>query len=143
MGKSLRKRFLENLPNLDRLVEEVKEASRRGYLIGLDGRKLFMRKGWDGRIQENKALNVLLQSAGAIVMKTSMVLLDEMVRGESLDVLKVIDMHDEAQADVHPKDVERYMELSILSIVKAGELLGLKVPLAAEAKQGKNWAETH
>lgn len=76
-------------------------------------------------------------------MKKSMVLLDQWVREEGLDVLKVIDMHDEAQADVAYSSIDRYMELAELSVVKAGEHFNLKVPLAAEAKRGLNWAETH
>lgn len=136
-GLRLQKSFLENLPSLKRLLQRVKRAAGKGFLKGLDGRKVWMRG------QEHKALNTLLQSAGAIVMKQSMIYLDQWVREENLDVWKVIDMHDEAQADVAYASIERYMELATFSVVKAGEHFKLKVPLAAEAKQGGNWAETH
>jgi DNA polymerase I-like protein with 3'-5' exonuclease and polymerase domains len=136
-GLSLQRTFLKSLPALKRLLDRVKRASGKGFLKGLDGRKVWMRG------QEHKALNTLLQSAGAVVMKKSMVLLDQWVREEGLDVLKVIDMHDEAQADVAYSSIDRYMELAELSVVKAGEHFNLKVPLAAEAKRGLNWAETH
>ena len=141
-GAALKRKFLKGLPALDRLIKRVKQASKKGYLKGLDGRKVWMRRQ-DGQVMEHKALNTLLQSAGAIVMKQSMILLDKWVREEQLDVVKVIDMHDEAQADVAEKDVERYMELAELSIVEAGKYFNLKCPLDAEAKVGDNWAETH
>jgi DNA polymerase I-like protein with 3'-5' exonuclease and polymerase domains len=136
-GARLKRTFLKNLPALKRLLERVKKASRKGYLIGLDGRRVWMRGS------EHAALNTLLQSAGAIVMKKSMIILDELVKLENLDVVKVIDQHDEAQADVLPEHVERYKELAVQSIRLAGEYFKLKVPLDAEASHGANWSETH
>lgn len=135
-GRELRDRFLRNLPKLGRLIERVQRASQRGYLIALDGRKLYVRG-------QHSALNTLLQGAGAIVMKTSMVYLDKWVRREGLNVLKVIDMHDEAQAEVIPEHAELYGELAVKSIKKAGEFFKLNVPLDGEYKIGKNWSETH
>jgi len=142
-GAGLRRQFLSSIPVLDVLTTRVKRKAGQGYLKGLDGRKVFMRRGDDGRILRHKALNTLLQSAGAIVMKRSIVLLDQWVREEGLDSIKVIDMHDEGQYDVAVKDVERHMELAALSIVKAGEYYDLNIPLAADVMQGRNWSETH
>lgn len=142
-GAGLKRRFLSNLPSLDKLIKKAKKASEKGWLRGLDGSRIWMRRGTDGKILTHKALNTLLQSAGAILMKESMVILDEAVKREGLDVIKVIDMHDEAQADVALKDCKRYMELAEWSLVQAGENLNVKVPMAAEAKMGKNWMETH
>lgn len=149
-GKALRVRFLKNLPALERLIERVKRASKKGYLKGLDGRKIWMRSV-DGRVMQHKALNTLLQSAGAIVMKKSMCILDKSLLESSTmklvssPVLKVLDMHDEAQAEVLDQEdvVSEYLELSKDSIVKAGEHFKLRVPLAADASYGHNWAETH
>ena len=142
-GRELRVRFLSENRALDKLIRGVKRASARGFLLGLDGRMLHMRRGSDGRIQRNKALNTLLQGGGAIVMKQAMIYLDDWVKEHKLDAIKVIDMHDEAQWDVNPKDVEKFKELAELSVVKAGEYFKLNVPLAADVKVGKNWAETH
>ena len=142
-GAALKRRFLKNLPALAELIKKVKKASGKGWLRGLDGSKIFMRRGPDGSVLTHKALNTLLQSAGAIVMKESIVVLDEAVSYTSIDALKVLDMHDEAQWDVALKDCKEYMELAEMSLVKAGENLEMKVPLAAEAKMGLNWMETH
>lgn len=136
MGKEIRRLIMEGLPALDKLTKRIQKQAKRGYLIGLDGRKLHVRS-------EHSALNTQLQGAGAIVMKLSMILLDDWVKEHKLDVHKVIDMHDEAQAEVHPKDVELYCELAVKSIEEAGRILGLNVPLTGEAKVGTNWAETH
>ena len=69
-GARLRNKFLSNLPVLGELIDNVKTASLRGYLLGLDGRKVWMRKQ-DGQVMQHKALNTLLQCAGAVIMKKS------------------------------------------------------------------------
>lgn len=142
-GKRLRATFLKNNPKLNDLITGVRAAGARGYLIGLDGRRIYLRRDKHGRLQLHKALNTLLQTAGAVVMKYSMIWLDFKVREEGLRVRKVIDMHDEAQAEVHPEDVTRYCELAEESVKWAGEYLQMRCPLAAEAKVGNNWSETH
>ena len=142
-GAELRAKFLDSLPKLGRLINSVKRASGKGYLKGLDSRKIAMRKGEDGRIMRHKALNTLLQGSGAIVMKKSCVLLWDDVRRSRLKAHKILDMHDEGQAEVFKDHVELYSDLAVKSIVNAGEHYNLNIPLAAEAMQGMNLAETH
>jgi DNA polymerase I len=70
-GKILRKKFLANVKGLKELTEQVKkEFNDKGYLVGLDGRKLQVRS-------EHSALNTKLQSAGAVIMKKALVILDK------------------------------------------------------------------
>jgi len=143
-GKRIKSEFLANNPKLATLIEQAQRAAGRGYLVGLDGRKIRMRRDKDsGQVQVRKALNTLLQAAGATVMKYSMIMLDEWDRIEGLDAKKVIDMHDEGQTDVAKDDAERHAELAADSVRAAGEYLQLNVPLAGEAKIGLNWAQTH
>jgi len=143
-GKLVKAKFLSANPKLKELIETTQRAAKRGYLIGLDGRKISLRRDkLTGKLQIHKALNTLLQAAGATVMKWSMVVLDEWVRQYRLDAKKVVDMHDEGQAEVINKDVDMYKTLAELSLKQAGVLLQLNCPLAAEAKDGNNWAQTH
>lgn len=143
-GSQLRSRFLSEVSSLSTLIHKVKRAAKqRGYVTGLDGRRVWIRRDANGRVLEHTALNTLLQSAGAIVMKKSLVLLDQMAKEEGLVYRKVIDMHDEGQAEVLAAHAVRYSELAVQSVVQAGEHFKLRVPLAAEAKLGMNWAETH
>jgi hypothetical protein len=143
-GARIKAQFFAANPKWAELIDSVTESSKRGYLYGLDGRRIYMRRDKRTRqLQTHKALNTLLQCAGAVVMKYSMIFLDKWVRKEGLGVWKVIDMHDESQAEVVPEHVDRYKELARLSIIKAGEYLELNCPLDAEAKAGRNWAETH
>ena len=140
-GADLRAKFLATYPKLDTLIKRAKRAAGKGYLKGLDGRKLWIRRDDSGRLQRNKALNTLIQGGDAVVMKKSIVLLDDWTR--DLMSNKVLDMHDEGQAEVFFTHAHLYGELACKSIVKAGEHFNLNCPLSASYKVGRNWAETH
>lgn len=135
-GRRLKYQFLDGLPALLRLKRKVDRMAKRGWLPGIDGRRIFIRSA-------HSAMNALFQSAGAITMKMSMIYLDKWIRERKIDALKVIDMHDEAQQELNPNHTELYSELAVKSIVKAGEFLRLRCPLDAEAKVGRNWSATH
>jgi len=143
-GKAIKAKFLLNNPALASLIKRVTGACGRGYLVGLDGRRLIMRRNpMNGQVMKHKALNTLLQGAGSVVMKHAMVLLDGYIKEGNLHSVKVIDMHDEAQYECLPHEAELHGELAVKSIREAGKLLNLNCPLDAEYKIGANWAETH
>ena len=140
-GKILQKRFLQSLPALAKLKEQVDtRVIKYGRLPGLDGRSLRIRS-------EHSALNTLLQSAGAVVMKKALILLENHLRNDgwikNKDYAFVANIHDEFQAEVVPDRAERFGNLAVRAIVKAGEDLGMRCPLDGEFKIGDNWAETH
>jgi len=135
-GKRLRKRFLTNLPSLETLTNRVREASRRGFLKGLDGRKIFVRS-------EHAALNTLLQGGGAIVMKKAMCILHTHIQLNTLDAKFVANIHDEWQMQVKESIVEFTGLTGVEAIEKAGKHFNLRCPLTGEYKVGENWSETH
>ena len=142
-GQRIRDGIMEGLPSLGALTKRVQETSKRGYIVGMDGRRLIMRRGYDHNVQTHKALNVLLQGDGALVMKVAQIFLDHWITTEELRAWFVNTVHDEMQLEVHPDDRFRVAELARLSIIKAGEHLKMKCPLDAESKIGVNWGETH
>ena len=133
-GKRLKEKFLKNTPALKILRERVIIAAKRGYVKGLDGRKLWIRS-------EHSALNFLLQGAGAIVMKQALVFLVETTK--HLDYKLVLNCHDEFQAEVLDEHTEEFEELAIESIVNAGKHFEMRCPLDAEAATGSSWCYTH
>ena len=135
-GAEMRNIIAEQIPALGTLTDRIQKAAKRGYLIGLDGRKLIVRS-------QHAALNLYIQGTGALVMKTSICFLDDWVRQYGFDVIKVGDFHDEAQADVLPEHAEIYGGLAVKSIIKAGEYWNLNCPMDGEYKIGNSWAETH
>jgi hypothetical protein len=142
-GAAIRAKFLKANPMLAALIEKVKGDAERGYLVGLDGRKLWMRRNEFGEVMAHKALNTLLQAAGAIVMKYAMVWLDTEVKRCKLRAWKVLDMHDEGQWECHPDDVPTLKGLMEDCVKVAGEYLGMTCPLASDSKVGNNWYDTH
>ena len=135
-GQRLKDQFLANTPALADLIDRVKTAAGRGFIWGLDGRKVKVRSA-------HAALNTLLQSAGAIVMKEALVLLDEYATKWGLRYRFVGNVHDEVQAEVHEEDAEKFSMLANACMEKAGINLGLRVKLKGSSKIGDNWSETH
>ncbi|QYC95390.1 DNA polymerase [Pseudomonas phage PhL_UNISO_PA-DSM_ph0041x] len=142
-GARLREQFLKANPELAKLIERVKQEAERGYLVGLDGRKLTMRRSESGEVMVHKALNTLLQAAGAIVMKWAMVILDEKVRRAGLKAWKVLDIHDEGQWECHPEDLATLRGFMETCVKEAGEILGCNCPLASDSIAGRSWYDTH
>jgi DNA polymerase-1 len=137
-GKEMQKRFLAKVPALKQLKDAVEQACSRGYLYGLDGRMLRIRS-------PHSALNTLLQSAGAIIMKQATVLMHkELIRsGLNGRYKQVAHIHDEVQFEVRKEDAEEASKIVKSCITKAGEVLGFRCRLDGESKIGRNWAETH
>lgn len=140
LGKKLRAKFLAGLPALKQLVEDVKAAAQRGWLKGLDGRRLHIRSS-------HAALNTLLQSGGALVMKKALVLLDESCQEFDLvpgvDYEFVANVHDEFQIEVKEAHANLVGQLAADAIRRAGEHFALRVQLAGSYSVGRNWKETH
>ncbi len=132
-GKEIRKAYIEAIPGLSSLLEAVHKASERGYVRGLDNRKILVDKG-------HKALNYLLQGSSAILAKKWMVLTNEHLPE---DARQLAFIHDELQFECKEEDVKDLKFLLELSAVRAGEFYKMRCPVAAEAKEGLNWAETH
>jgi len=137
-GKEMQSRFLTKVPALKSLKDAVEAACSRGYLYGLDGRLLRIRS-------PHAALNTLLQSAGAVIMKKATVIMNqEMIcMGLTGRFKQVAHIHDEVQFEVDAAVAEEVAPVLKESITKAGVILGFRCPLAGEAKIGRNWAETH
>jgi len=135
-GERLRRRFLDNLPSFKNLRDRVARAATKGYVKGLDGRKIYVRS-------EHAALNTLLQGAGAIVMKEAMRILYETIQAKQLDAHFVCNVHDEWQIEVREDMADAVGIAGIKSIKDAGTALNLRCPLTGEYNVGSNWAETH
>ena len=135
-GQELISNFLRNTPALKSLREKVERLSEQGTLPGLDGRKLQVRSA-------HAALNTLLQSAGAIVMKQGLVILNSKIQQQKLNANFVANVHDEWQIECSQDDADAVGKLAVSSIKEAGEVLGLRCPLDGEYKKGTTWAQTH
>jgi DNA polymerase I-like protein with 3'-5' exonuclease and polymerase domains len=135
-GQKLIDSFLANTPALQRLRNTVSRYASKGFVPGLDGRKIWVRS-------EHAALNSLLQGAGAIVMKKALVLFHDKTKANKWPVKLVANVHDEFQLEVPKMYATIVGEAAKQSIVEAGEHFKLRCPLDGEFKIGANWRETH
>ena len=135
-GKEIRKAYIEAIPGLKELLEAVHKASERGYVLGLDKRKILVDK-------KHKSLNYLLQGSAAIVAKKWMVITNDHIKEMDLCCHQLAFIHDELQFESKPEHVDDLKCLLVLSAAEAGEYYNMRIPVAAEAKDGLNWADTH
>ena len=136
IGKRSRERLESSIPAFGRLVKAVRSAAKRGWLKGLDGRKVPIRA-------LHSALNFLCQGAGAIVMKMALVLMFREFERKGLTVLPLLNVHDEVQLSAKPEEAEDVGRIAAWSIKEAGEFFNLRCPLAGDYATGTTWAETH
>ena len=140
-GKEVIDTFYKRLPAIKKLKDKIGErVMARGYLTGIDGRHLQIRSA-------HSALNQLLQSTGAVLMKkATCILYDDLA---DIDLIHHKDyafcgfFHDEWQLAVKPEYVETVQKVSIKAIEKAGEYFNLLCPFTGESRSGRNWMETH
>jgi len=135
-GKRLRERFLSGNPAFKSLKGRIERAAGKGFLKGVDGRKIFLR-------HKHAALNTLLQGGGSILMKQGLVLLEKLLKLNTIDYKFVANIHDEWQIEVKESQAEFTGQLAVDSLIKAGEHLKLRCPMDGEYKIGGNWSETH
>jgi DNA polymerase I-like protein with 3'-5' exonuclease and polymerase domains len=135
-GRELKDLLLLRIPAFSSLLYDINRAvESRGCLKGLDGRKLAVRS-------QHSALNTLIQSAGAVVMKQALVICQDKLHQNWGGF--VANIHDEWQMEVRSELAESVGKIAQESIVEAGRVLDLRCPMAAgEVKIGKNWSQTH
>ncbi len=143
-GKEARKRMDEGINGLGKLSKLVLSKSKRGFIKAVDRRHITINS-------PHSALNFLLQSAGAIVMKKALQVFhyDLCVQeGYVVNDLPVhfnycANVHDEVQLSCHPDHAEPLGKLFAKAIEVAGEKLELKCPVSGSYEIGNSWRETH
>ncbi len=132
-GKEIRKAYIDAIPGLEKLLEGVHKASERGFVRGIDGRKILVDS-------KHKSLNYLIQGSSAVLAKKWMLLTHENLPQTARQLAFV---HDELQFECEEKEVDDLKFLLELSAVQAGEYYKLRCPIAAESKSGSTWADVH
>ena len=138
-GQRLKDKFMQNNLAVASLKEAVEDkAITQKFLRGLDGRRLYVRS-------KHSSLNLLLQSAGALIMKKALTIAYEKLKNSEANGLYkfVNNVHDEFQIETHKEVAELVGQLVVESIREVQVAFNLNCPLDGEAKIGKTWADTH
>jgi len=136
-GKAMKKKFFDATPALKELKDKIKDITdRRSWVIGADGRILRVRS-------PHSALNLYLQSAGAIYMKYWLIEVMKQIDSRGLEAYPVANIHDEAEFEVkvgQEDEVAGILEKAFEVVTKD---LNLFCPLAGEAQIGNTWYDVH
>lgn len=135
-GNEVLHRFYSNTPKLRILMEKVQTLASKGYVPGLDGRRILIRS-------EHAALNSLLQGCGAIIAKQWCIEAHRVFKEKHLPVRQVAFVHDEIQIETEEKYGEDVATIMCNAASQAGITLAFRCPVDAEAKIGFNWYDTH
>ena len=133
-GREIRKAYVDAIPGLKELLEGVHKASERGYVYGLDHRRILV----DSR---HKSLNYLIQGSSATVAKRWLVLTADKLRDIKHERYAFV--HDEQVLGSPPSSSEDVAFACKLSAIEAGEYYKIRLPIEADANIGDNWAEVH
>lgn len=169
-GKALKEKFFKAIPAYKDLVEDISHSLvsssewvggthkvkwRKRYhpdspqleithcVLGLDKRVIYVRS-------EHSALNTLLQSAGALVCKKWVCLVEENMRkagykhGWDGDFAMMAWLHDETQIACRTKEIaEDCCRIAQESMRQTQAFFNFKCQLDTEGKIGRNWADCH
>lgn len=142
-GERLKKQFMSYFPARQKLQKRVVEAAEeKKWVKGLDGRQV-------PATSRHSALNMLLQSAGAILCKNWLVdsyhaLLEAGYRwGWDGDFVIVGFIHDELQIAVREGLEQEIGEIVCQCARATGPKFGFKCRLDSGFVVGNNWKETH
>ena len=142
LGRNAIDGFMNGVPALKKLKEQIESTlTERKYLIGLDKRALYCRSSFKG-------LNVLLQSAGAILMKQVVVNIHNNIEqnlglpyGKGWEQLLMI--HDEVQLTCYSEYTEAIREQAMIAFPQAQKFFDFRCLIEGDSRVGHNWAETH
>jgi DNA polymerase-1 len=142
LGRTAINSFMNGVPALKSLKEKIDEnIGSRGYLIGLDRRILYCRSAFKG-------LNVLLQSAGAILMKQVVINIHNNIEQNlglthGKDWEQVLMVHDEVQLVCNPRYTERIRDQAMAAFPQAQKFFGFQCEIEGDSRVGSDWSMTH
>jgi DNA polymerase-1 len=143
-GKALKAQFLAGLPALGSLLKAVKtKAKHHKHLLALDGGVLHIRS-------DHAALNTLLQSAGALVAKKWLCMMERELKARGLkhgwdgDYAIMAFVHDELQFAARTQEIADVIrDVSKLAIQRVTEYYQFRCPLDVDTKVGRSWKDCH
>jgi DNA polymerase I-like protein with 3'-5' exonuclease and polymerase domains len=135
-GNLIRTSFERGIDGLEELLSRLATACKKGYIRIQDGRHIPVRS-------PHAALNCLLQSWAAVILKRWVCISDELQKRDEVDYHLMAIIHDEIQADVHNEHVQAYTTNCLEAIKMTEKYYNIRCPLAGEAKVGFSWGDCH
>lgn len=129
-AREFKARFIEVVPGIDTFSKEtIRKAKLDGYVINLYGRKLMV-----DRKKAYQAVNYLVQSTAADMMKDAMIRVHRYLEGTGLDAKIILSVHDELDIEVNRDHARRWMIRGV-KIIMEDNGGRLKIPMLVEAEK--------
>jgi len=136
-AKAAKQKFFQQVPELPDLIKRLQyQLKQRGRIELCDGSLVLVPS-------DHMVIPYLLQGDESRLMKQSMIYVNDIVRKEKLDAIKVGDIHDEWQTDCGLYSVGPFAFACKSSFLRSGESFDYRVPIECDAKVGLTWAQTH
>ncbi len=140
-GKKARARVKDNIIGYKQVLDLIKnKLLERGHIYGIDGRPLIPRNHYS-------ALNLLLQSGGASVMKLALNNFMRMAESEGLiigtDFGLCANIHDEFIIECPHRNTKTVSRLSKKSIELTTQQLDLNILMEGDSRVGSTWRDIH
>jgi len=138
--------YFARYPSVRQFIDDtVSRARETGYVRTLLGRLRRLpdlkAKNFQVRMEaERQAMNTPVQGSAADLIKKAMIDLHGELHARKMESRLILQIHDELLLEVPEAEAE--VAKGLVRAIMEGALQ-LEVPLVAEARLGKNWAEVH
>ncbi|MGL9760566.1 MAG: DNA polymerase I [Symbiopectobacterium sp.] len=138
--------YFERYPSVQKYMERTRqEATEKGYVQTLDGRRLYLpdiysRNTMRRKAAERAAINAPMQGTAADIIKKAMIAIDSWLQHEKPQVNMIMQVHDELVFEIH-ESVLHVAKQKIVTLMEG--CMSLNVPLRVDVGEGKNWNEAH
>ncbi len=145
-AKEYMEKYFEHYSGVRSYMTRVVEQGREdGYVSTLYGRRRWLPELKSSNFNtrsfgERVALNMPIQGTAADIIKLAMVRVDSRLRSEGLEARLVLQVHDELIVECPEGEADQVK--AMLQEEMEG-VAALSVPLIADAKAGRTWAECH
>ena len=78
-----------------------------------------------------------------MIMKRALVIAFQRYHEKGLDVIPLLNIHDEFQLSVLDKESHEAGQIAAEAVREAGEYYNFRCPLAGNYDIGQNWSQTH
>ncbi|MDD5432799.1 MAG: DNA polymerase I [Candidatus Omnitrophica bacterium] len=123
--------------------EEIRQASERGFVTTISGRRRYLPEINSKNIAlkqlaQRQAVNTPIQGSASDLIKMAMVSINKEIKENKLQAKMIMQIHDELVFDLPVKESSRVEKL-VGSIME--NVLKLDVPIKVDVKSGLNWQE--
>ncbi len=145
-AKEYMEKYFEHYSGVRAYMSRVVERGREdGFVSTLYGRRRWLPELKSSNFNtrsfgERVALNMPIQGTAADIIKLAMIKVDARLRAEGLEARLVLQVHDELIVECPEGEAE---QVKALLQEEMEGVAALSVPLVADAKAGRTWADAH